>query len=47
MTVIEIFMAKRIISGANDYAVVIKARPDLKSGIDAYLISVDMGNLIV
>lgn len=38
MTAIEILMAKRIIAGRNDYGEVVVARPDLKAGIDAYLI---------
>ena len=32
------YMAQRIMDGAQDYAVVVAKRPDLKEGIDAYLI---------
>jgi len=32
------YMAQRIIDGAYTYAFVISRRPDLKDGIDAYLI---------
>ncbi|MDR3596959.1 hypothetical protein [Clostridium sp.] len=32
------YMAKRIIDGAYTYAYVISKRPDLKTGIDTYLI---------
>ena len=42
-----IFMAKRIIAGRNDYVTVVTARPDLKDGIDAYLIENGYGDLIV
>lgn len=31
------YLAQRIIDGAYTYAYVISKRPDLKSGIDAYL----------
>lgn len=42
-----IFMAKRIIAGRNDYSEVVIARPDLKDGIDAYLIESGHGELII
>ena len=42
-----IFMAKRIIAGRNDYGEVVAARPDLKDGIDEYLIESGHGDLIV
>ena len=42
-----IFMAKRIIARRNDYGEVVVARPDLKAGIDAYLIENGHGELIV
>jgi len=37
MSVIAIFMAKRIIAGRNTYTEVVTARPDLKADIDQYL----------
>lgn len=42
-----VFMAKRIIAGKNAYAEVVLARPDLKTGIDEYLIAEGHGELIV
>jgi len=42
-----IFMAKRIIAGRNGYNEVVTARPDLKAGIDEYLVANGYGNLIV
>jgi len=41
-----VFMAKRIIAGRNTYIEVVTARPDLKSGIDAYLIENGHAELI-
>ena len=41
------FMAQRIIDGRNEYIDVITARPDLKTGIDAYLILKGRKDLIV
>jgi hypothetical protein len=40
------YMGQRIIDGAYTYDYVISKRPDLKEGIDAYLISKDRGDLI-
>ncbi len=40
------YMGQRIIDGAYTYAYVISKRPDLKEGIDAYLISKEQQNLI-
>lgn len=40
------YLAQRIIDGAYTYDYVISKRPDLKEGIDAYLISKDYGYLI-
>jgi len=45
-TATEKFMANQIISG-KDYTTVITARPDLKAGIDAYLLQQGRGDLIV
>lgn len=42
-----VFMAKRIIAGKNVYVEVVLARPDLKTGIDEYLITEGHGELIV
>ncbi|WP_169727717.1 hypothetical protein [Acetobacterium malicum] len=42
-----VFMAKRIISGKNNYTEVVSARPDLKAAIDEYLIAEGHGDLIV
>lgn len=41
-----VFMAKRIINGKNWYTEVVTARPDLKVGIDEYLIENGYDNLI-
>lgn len=43
----EKYLASRIISGALEYSYVITKRPDLKEGVDAYLISSGHGDLIV
>jgi hypothetical protein len=40
------YMGQRIIDGVYTYAFVISKRPDLQSGIDAYLISKDQYDLI-
>jgi len=40
------YMASRIIEGAQDYDFVIERRPDLKEGIDAYLIAHGREDLI-
>ena len=40
------YMAERIISCAYTYDYVISKRPDLKDGIDAYLVSKGYENLI-
>jgi hypothetical protein len=40
------YMGYRIISGALDYAYVISKRPDLKTGIDAYLVQEGRQDLI-
>jgi hypothetical protein len=40
------YMGQRIIDGAYTYDYVISKRPDLKEGIDAYLISQGKENLI-
>lgn len=40
------YMGQRIIDGAYTYDYVISKRPDLKEGIDAYLISKDRADLI-
>ncbi|MFY2158504.1 hypothetical protein ACOSZF_23400 [Cytobacillus firmus] len=40
------YMGQRIIDEAYSYDYVISKRPDLKEGIDAYLISKDKGDLI-
>lgn len=40
------YMGQRIIDGAQDYAFVISKRPDLKAGIDDYLIQKDRQDLI-
>lgn len=45
-TIYESFMAKRIVVGAKSYDEVIQARPDLKTGIDAYLTAVSRNDLI-
>lgn len=42
-----VFMANRIISGRNGYTDVVTSRPDLKTGIDAYLIANGYEYLIV
>lgn len=42
----EAYMAQRIIDGAYTYDYVIGKRPDLKKGIDAYLIEQGKGDLI-
>jgi hypothetical protein len=41
------YLAQRIIDGAYTYEYVITKRPDLKEGIDAYLISKGREDLIV
>lgn len=41
-----VFMAKRIITGKNIYSEIITARPDLKDGIDEYLVDSGHGDLI-
>lgn len=40
------YMGSRIISGVYTYDYVISKRPDLKEGIDAYLISKEQEGLI-
>lgn len=40
------YMGQRIIDGAYTYEYVMLKRSDLKTGIDAYLISKDHGDLI-
>jgi hypothetical protein len=40
------YMGQRIIDEAYTYDYVISKRPDLKEGIDAYLISKERGDLI-
>lgn len=40
------YLAQRIIDGAYTYDYVISKRPDLKQGIDKYLISQDREDLI-
>lgn len=40
------YLGQRIIDGVYTYDYVISKRPDLKEGIDAYLISKDHGDLI-
>lgn len=42
-----IYMGSRILSGALDYAYVVSKRPDLKEGIDAFLIEKGREDLIV
>lgn len=41
------YMANRIISGALEYSYVVEKRPDLKEGIDEYLIAHEREDLIV
>jgi hypothetical protein len=41
-----LYMGQRIIDGVYTYEYVISKRPDLKEGIDAYLISKDRQDLI-
>lgn len=41
------YMGQRIIDGAYTYEYVVSKRPDLKEGIDAYIISKDRQDLIV
>lgn len=41
------YMAQRVIDGAYTYAYVIGKRPDLKTGIDAYLTEKGRTDLIV
>jgi len=41
------YMGQRIIDGAQEYTFVIGKRPDLKIGIDSYLISKGKDDLIV
>ena len=41
------YMAQRIIDGIYAYAFVMSKRPDLKTGIDAYLIEKGRSELIV
>lgn len=41
------YMANRIISGALEYTYVIERRPDMKEGIDEYLIAHGRADLIV
>jgi hypothetical protein len=40
------YLGQRIIDGAYTYDYVISKRPDLKSGIDAYLVQQGQGELI-
>lgn len=40
------YIGQRIIDGAYTYDYVISKRPDLKTGIDAYLIEKERGDLI-
>lgn len=40
------YMGQRIIDGAQDYTFVVTKRPDLKAGIDDYLILKDRQDLI-
>lgn len=40
------YLAQRVIDGAYTYEYVITKRPDLKQGIDAYLISKERQDLI-
>jgi hypothetical protein len=40
------YLAQRIIDGAYTYSFVISKRPDLKEGIDAYLIEKGRSDLI-
>ena len=47
MSVIAIFMAKRIIAGRNTYTEVVTARPDLKADIDQYLTDNSHPELII
>lgn len=42
-----VYMATRIIAGAQDYEFVVERRPDLKEGIDAELTSLGYEHLIV
>ncbi len=42
-----VFVAKRIIARRNDYVEVVTARPDLKAGIDEYLIENGYASLII
>lgn len=46
MTAIEKFMGMMIVKGSKTYADVIAARPDLKAGIDIYLVTTGNGQLI-
>lgn len=41
------YMSNRIISGALEYTYVVSKRPDLKEGIDEYLIAHGREDLIV
>jgi hypothetical protein len=41
-----VYMGQRIIDGIYSYDFVVSKRPDLKEGIDAYLISKDRQDLI-
>lgn len=41
------YMAQRIINGVYTYSYVISKRPDLKTGIDAYLTEKGRSDLIV
>lgn len=41
------YLAQRIIDGALEYDYVISKRPDLKEGIDAYLIEKGREDLII
>jgi hypothetical protein len=45
--VIVKYLAEKIISGELEYSFVIGKRPDLKVGIDAYLVENGHGDLIV
>lgn len=40
------YLAKRIIENAFDYEFAISKRPDLKAGIDKYLVSIGRTDLI-
>jgi hypothetical protein len=42
-----VYLANRIIAGALDYTLVVTRRPDLKTDIDAFLITQGRADLIV